>query len=122
MKNMKTVNTLSVLPITRKARANKAGDIPIYFRITVNGAAVEFSTKHYIKPELWDSKAGRVAGNTALAKTINSDLHNLEIRCRKHYNYLITSERQVTASMIKNLLQGNTALRSHRLAPASPRR
>ena len=110
---MKSMNTLSVLSLIRRARANKLGEVPIYFRITVNKGAVEFSTKHYINPDLWDSQTGRVSGKTALAKVINKDLSNLELSCRKHYNHLITNEKQVTASTIKNLLQGKEETKQH---------
>jgi hypothetical protein len=110
---MKSVNTFSVLPLIRKARANKLGETPIYFRITVNKGVTEFSTKHYINPDLWDSKAGRVSGKTALAKATNKDLANLELSCRRLYNQLITSEKAVSASIIKDLLQGKQTNNQH---------
>lgn len=72
---MKSVNTFSVLPLIRRDRANKLGEAPIYFKITVNKGAVKFSTKHYIHPYLWGSQAGRMSGKTALAKSNQSINH-----------------------------------------------
>jgi hypothetical protein len=103
---MKSVNTFSVLPLIRKAKANKLGEAPIYFRITVNKEVTEFSTKHYISPDLWDSKAGRVSGKTALAKAINKDLANLELSCRRLYNQLINSKWVYRKNEVKNEPEG----------------
>lgn len=106
---MRTVNTLSVSTIIRKARTNKAGEVPIYLRITVNGKATEIATKHFIQPHLWDSKAGKVAGKTSQAKAINRDLKNLEVSCRNHYNDLLTSGKEASSRLIKSLLSGHSS-------------
>ncbi|NEM99325.1 site-specific integrase [Pontibacter burrus] len=104
---MHTVNTFSVHPLIRKARANKAGEAPIYLRITVNSQSVELSTKHYIYPSLWDNRMGLVSGKSAQAKAINKDIKNLELKCRNLFNELLTSEQDVSAKTIKNLLSGS---------------
>ncbi|HHP7240068.1 MAG TPA: Arm DNA-binding domain-containing protein [Cyclobacteriaceae bacterium] len=38
----------------------------ILFRITVGGKRTKQSTKRFIEPERWDSRAGRVKGNKAM--------------------------------------------------------
>lgn len=112
---MHTVNTFSILPLIRKARTNKAGEAPIYLRITVNGKSVELSTKHYIIPTLWDSRLGKVSGKSAQAKAINKDLRNLELSCRNHFNHLLTTGQSISATTVKNLLSGNHDAQGHTL-------
>jgi site-specific recombinase XerD len=103
---MSTKNTFSVLPIIRKSRTNKAGEAPIYIRITVNKQIAELSSKHYIEPKLWDSSRARVSGKTNKAKSINNDLEKIELSCRNYYNQLLTSKKNISAIDIKNLLLG----------------
>ena len=46
---------LSILFYVKRAKANSAGQIPIYLRLTVGGARLEFSVKRYVSPEKWST-------------------------------------------------------------------
>ena len=58
-------STFRILFYLRKNYLNKSGKAGIMIRLTVNGDMVQFSSKLDIEPSLWDTKAGKAAGNNA---------------------------------------------------------
>jgi hypothetical protein len=40
----------------KSSKASKNGQLPIYFRLTVNGERFEFSTKKFIEKSKWSSE------------------------------------------------------------------
>lgn len=57
-------STFRILFYLRKNYLNKSGKAGIMIRLTVNGDMVQFSSKLDIEPSLWDTKAGKAAGNS----------------------------------------------------------
>ena len=62
---------LSILFYSKTSKMTKDGLIPIYLRVTINGARFEQSTQRYISPEKWSIKGGRAKGNSEEAPTVN---------------------------------------------------
>ena len=53
-------------------------------RLTVNGDMVQFSSKLDIEPSLWDTKAGKAAGNSVKARQMNSMLEDIRTALNNH--------------------------------------
>ncbi|MCU0352204.1 MAG: site-specific integrase [Cytophagales bacterium] len=102
-------NTFTIQPIVRRNRANAAGEIPVFFRIIVNGKSVEISTRQYVAPGQWSSEKGRVKGNTETARTVNTYLDNLRNKIQKVFNKLEEKNEAVTAEKIKNIHLGKSS-------------
>ncbi|WP_435523428.1 Arm DNA-binding domain-containing protein [Chryseobacterium indoltheticum] len=59
----------------------------MYFRITVGGKRKEISTGKTIKTKEWNSKAGKVNGNSVNSKSLNIFLES--IRTKKYLNLIL---------------------------------
>lgn len=44
----------------KTSKANKNGQLPIYFRLTVNGERFEFSTKKFIDKSKWSAEQSKL--------------------------------------------------------------
>ncbi|MFD2247194.1 site-specific integrase [Pontibacter ruber] len=99
---MKTQHTFALLAMVRRNKPNKLGEIPVFIRVTINGNNTEIATKHFVKPELWDTSKGKVKGRSDLAKTINDTIDLFKLRAKQHYNKLIEAGKEVDLLAIKN--------------------
>jgi integrase/recombinase XerD len=69
------INAVRLLFYISRKRANKAGLVPIYYKITVNSAEpIERSTGIFIKPEEWDSDKKEVKASNSLYFEHNATL------------------------------------------------
>lgn len=75
---------LSILFYSKTSKITKDGLVPIYLRVTIDGARFEQSTQRYIAPSKWSADAGKAKGNHEEARTINYFLDALKQRV---YNY-----------------------------------
>src|SRR5690349_4324733 len=103
---MKTNHTFAVSAIVRRTKANREGEIPVYIRIMIDSKATEIATKHYIKPELWDSVSGRAIGKDALQRTINETIDILKLKAKQQYNKLLEAGKELDLQLIKNGILG----------------
>ncbi|WP_445716340.1 site-specific integrase [Flavobacterium sp.] len=62
----------------KTSKANKNGQLPIYFRLTVNGERFEFSTKKFIDKSKWSSEQSKMKGNSEEARSLNNYLDLLK--------------------------------------------
>ena len=69
---MKTKITLHFY--AKSTKANAAGLLPIYVRLTVDGKRLEFSTKKFVETSKWSSELSKMKGTTEEARSINSYL------------------------------------------------
>ena len=69
---MKTKITLHFY--AKSTKANAAGLLPIYVRLTVDGKRLEFSTKKFVENSKWSSELSKMKGTTEEARSINSYL------------------------------------------------
>lgn len=99
--------TFGILFHIRNAKKRKDGTVPIYLRITIEGQRTEFAIKRYIKPERWNSKAGRAKGTNDESREINDYIHVIEKKIRKVYKELIDEDIElITGSAIINRYTG----------------
>lgn len=75
---------LSILFYSKTARTNKNDLVPIYLRVTIDGARFEQTTQRYVALSKWSADAGKAKGNTEEARAINYFLDALK---QKVYNY-----------------------------------
>src|SRR3954453_18369005 len=69
---------LSILFYSKTSKITKDGLVPIYLRVTIDGARFEQSTQRYIAPSKWSAHAGKAKGNTEEARAINYFLDALK--------------------------------------------
>jgi site-specific recombinase XerD len=102
---MKTHQNYSIQFLIRTSKARN-GKSPIYCRINVNGKRSEISLKKYIESSKWISTAGIVKGNSEEARVINTQINQLKVEINQHFNQLVSSNRTISAELIKNTLCG----------------
>ena len=68
------MNKYTVKLILRSRVKNKAGQSPIYIRITIDRKTSFISTGHYINPKTWDERSQQVKDTNPLADIINADI------------------------------------------------
>lgn len=95
---------LSILFYVKRAKANSAGQIPIYLRLTVNGIRLEFSVKRYVSHEKWSTAQNKMKGNSEESRSVNTFLDIMKARVYEIQKNLIHDGREVKAETIKNIL------------------
>jgi len=90
----------------KKPKSYRDSDIPVYLRITVNGRAVDISTKSKCDPQKWNAAAGRATGKTDAVKSLNALLEVLQQKVYDVRRQLLENNQPVTAENIKTLMQG----------------
>ncbi|MBS1572999.1 MAG: site-specific integrase [Bacteroidetes bacterium] len=98
--------SLSILFYLKKSKNDKKASLPVYLRITVNGAVTEMTTKYNCDPERWNSQAQRARGTNETSRTLNMLLDTLERKVHETRIKLIEIEKEITAVAIKNALTG----------------
>ncbi|SCY33753.1 site-specific integrase [Flavobacterium caeni] len=73
---MKTKITLHFY--AKKTKANVAGLLPIYIRLTVNGERLEFSSKKFIEKSKWSDELSKMKGSSEEARSINNYLDSVK--------------------------------------------
>ncbi|WP_457130798.1 site-specific integrase [Mucilaginibacter sp. UYNi724] len=90
----------------RKPKNPKNGPLPIYLKITVDGAAKELSTKRKCEPSQWNPKAGRAIGTRESTKELNRFLEVMEQSVYRAKRKLIDNDRELTVELLKDSLTG----------------
>jgi site-specific recombinase XerD len=62
----------------KKTKANSAGLLPIYIRLTVDGQRLEFSTKKFIEKNKWSDELSKMKGSSEEARSINNYLDSIK--------------------------------------------
>lgn len=73
---MKTKITLHFY--AKKTKANTAGLLPIYIRLTVDGERLEFSSKKFVEKSKWSDDLSKMKGSTEEARSINNYLDSIK--------------------------------------------
>jgi len=97
---------LSVLFTLKKEKKDKAGEVPIYLRITINGERAELSINRKIDPAKWDSATQRAKGRSESARILNDYLDQQENSVRRNFNSLTEGNEYITAERLKDMLNG----------------
>ena len=98
---------LNVLFYLKKTKKNKAGESPIYLRITLNGQRAEVSIRRRINPVSWDARSQRPKGKSEKMRLLNNYMDELENKLNRYYNLAIQENQNITANYLKNILSGN---------------
>lgn len=79
--------TFSLLFYIRRTKLNKAGEAPIFMRVTVNGQRADASVKRFIAPRLWNTAKGKAVENGRGCRELNLYLDAVSanvLRARQH--------------------------------------
>jgi site-specific recombinase XerD len=90
----------------KTSKANKNGQLPIYFRLTVNGERFEFSTKKFIDKSKWSSEQSKMKGNSEEARTINNYLDLMKSKVFDIQMELLHKNEDLTIENFKSRLTG----------------
>src|SRR5690554_8035225 len=97
---------LNVLFYLKKSKKNKAGEAPVYLRITLKGQRAEIAVRKSVKPELWNTKLQRVKGKSEKFRLLNNYLDEIENKVNRHYNIAIQENQNICASHLRNMVAG----------------
>ena len=90
----------------KTSKANKNGQLPIYFRLTVNGERFEFSTKKFIEKSKWSTEQSKMKGNSEEARTINNYLDLMKSKVFDIQMELLHKNEDLTIENFKSKLTG----------------
>ena len=103
---MKT--NFSMLFYLKKKKNYTSGLVPVYLRITVDGARAEVTTNRECEPEKWNSHSGRATGTKENIKSLNAFLDNLQSDAYEAHRYLHENGKLITAESLKNRMLGKS--------------
>lgn len=96
----------SLLFYLKKPKNYVDGIMPIYMRLTVNGINKEMSIGRHCDPQQWNSRGGRVNGNSENAKRINKNLDRLRVKMDETHDNLIREKIEITTETMWNDFNG----------------
>jgi hypothetical protein len=97
--------TFSVLFILRKPKNYVKGEMPVYMRLTIDGARTEFATKRKVDPKNWNYESGRIKGKTEEGKALNHYFDLLQAKVFEAERDLLKTGQTATISTISDKLQ-----------------
>jgi site-specific recombinase XerD len=101
---MKAKITLHIYAKTTKA--NAAGQLPIYIRLTVDGQRFEFSSKKFIEKSKWSPELSKMKGNSEEARTINNYLDLMKSKVFDIQMELIHKNEELSLENFKSRILG----------------
>lgn len=97
---------MSILFYVKSSKASKNGLLPIYQRITINGARIELSTSRFVEKTKWNIAAGKIKGNSEEARLINSHLDILKNKVYETEKWMVNNDQEINVLNFKNKLLG----------------
>ena len=101
---MKAKITLHIYAKTTKA--NSAGQLPIYIRLTVDGQRFEFSSKKFIEKSKWSPELSKMKGSSEEARTINNYLDLMKSKVFDIQMELIHKNEELSLENFKSRILG----------------
>lgn len=101
---MKAKITLHIYAKTTKA--NAAGQLPIYIRLTVDGQRFEFSSKKFIEKSKWSPELSKMKGSSEEARTINNYLDLMKSKVFDIQMELIHKNEELSLENFKSRILG----------------
>jgi site-specific recombinase XerD len=92
----------------KRSKINTDGLVPVYLRITVDGARVEISSKRYVNPNQWNTNRQKLNGTGEEVRSVNAYLKTLEHEVFEVHRTMIEKKLPLTAANLKNVLLGKT--------------
>ncbi|MBS2209934.1 site-specific integrase [Carboxylicivirga mesophila] len=96
---------LTINFLLKHSRKNEAVS-PIYARLTIQNRRMELATKLQVDPEIWDETTKRCIGKTTLAKSINRQLQQFEVKLRGIFSHLVALGDEFDVNDIKDEFLG----------------
>jgi len=90
------------------SKINSKGLAPVRLRIQIHNETINLATGVSIDPEYWDKKKGKIKLKHPRASNLNSQIKEFETKVYQCYDSCIFNNEDISASKIKNLLQGKT--------------
>lgn len=94
---------------------NTDGLVPVYLRITIDGARAEISSKRYVNPAQWNANRGKLNGTSEEVRTINAYLKTLGHEVYEVHRVMIERKLPLTAANLKNQLLGKSETKPGRM-------
>jgi len=92
---------LSVLFTVQKSKINKAGLVPVYLRITMNGERSELSENRAVAPKKWNARFQRAVGRSESARALNDYLDSVEVQVKRYSSSIVGKiQRQAFESVL----------------------
>ena len=88
-----------------RTKTKKDGTCQLLCRVTIDTSVAQIGTKIAVDPSVWDGKAGRAAGKSKNAVTVNRAIDKLTGEIIAHYRELRASLGFVTAELVKKRLE-----------------
>lgn len=88
--------TISVKFHLRAAKANKAGQAPIYMRVMLGSKKFDVITKVYIDQMHWSSEYCHIKNSTEDARKINDILDGFKVKAYDYQRELMTENKPIT--------------------------
>jgi len=101
---MKAKITLHIYAKTTKA--NVAGQLPIYIRLTVDGQRFEFSSKKFIDKTKWSPELSKMKGSSEEARTLNNYLDLMKSKVFAIQMELIHKNEELSLDNFKSRILG----------------
>ena len=101
---MKAKITLHIYAKTTKA--NAAGQLPIYIRLTVDGQRFEFSSKKFIDKSKWSPELSKMKGSSEEARTLNNYLDLMKSKVFDIQMELIHKNEELSLDNFKSRILG----------------
>lgn len=111
---MKAKITLHIYAKTTKA--NAAGQLPIYIRLTVDGQRLEFSSKKFIEKSKWSPELSKMKGSSEEARTLNNYLDLMKSKVFNIQMELLHKNEDLSLENFKSRILG-THQRERMLIP-----
>ena len=90
---------LSILFYPKKSQEDKKGLVPIYLRITINGARTKLSTNRKIEFLKWDANSRRAKGRSEESHALNNHPDNLENHVKHDFNLLNERDTEISSDI-----------------------
>jgi len=97
---------ITVHVYAKTSKANKKGQLPIYFRLTVNGERFEFSTKKFIEKSKWSAEQSKMKGNSDEARSLNNYLDLIKSKVFDIQMELLHKNEELSIENFKSRLTG----------------
>jgi site-specific recombinase XerD len=113
-----SATTQSIYLYLRKSRPDIEGRLPIYIRIKLNYAIMEYPTGQTISAGHWDARKQK-ATKAKDANNINGVLTNIKADINQAISNLQISRTEVTLDNLRKLLKGEAVTEQHTLIKVS---
>lgn len=84
---------LKVTFYLKKNEERADGTVPVLGRIRIGKSMVQFSTKVYVIPALWNIKSGRAVGKSKSAAATNKKLDRITLDIHSAYKDLLAKRK-----------------------------